>query len=439
MVAFRSRCSCRDAEVSVGAAALAGACVAAALLVHVHPRAGFGAHAAVKSAAALACCLVALTAVRAPTVSREVAAFGASQLLCAFTGMLAGEGTKGIALALASPLLLVLGSMLASDPDRRHWAVRAIVVATVLASLLAMLEIYVLELPWAHARRPQSTFANRNFLAHWLAATVPLLLVARRGLLAEGGRLVAVVVVALVLAVTRCRAAWLALGMVGITALAHCLHATPRRAPAAWVRSALALLIGAALAALPTRLAFHVGVSQAAARVLSVSEGADHGRLAQMRACIELGLSRPLFGWGLGGWPRRLALSPTVRNMLADGGGRTPNSDVARSFVEGGFVGLASTLALVAAGAVAYVRWLRGSRGQVAPSQDDGALMASAAILGLIAFVDAPLFRPESSLLLGVALAAGAANRSRVSVPTWAVGALTLACCVYAVIESLPP
>lgn len=146
-------------------------------------------------------------------------------------------------------------------------------------------------------------------------------------------RLTSVLACVHVLLVTRCRAAWVALAVVLVLTLAvQCWRASR------WGTSGLAAFAGAALAWLPNRLEFHEGIHATAQRVLEHSQGSGAGRIEQAKVAFVLWRERPLLGFGLGGWNRELGRRPPLKALFTDGGGYTPNSDLIRSFVEGGLV-----------------------------------------------------------------------------------------------------
>jgi hypothetical protein len=427
----------RSASVLAGAA-VAAAVGASVLVVHPHVRAGFGAHASLKSACALAACLAAIfVARRAFTASRVVVVLTALQLLSAVSALARGASLQEIATGIAAPLLVLLGSSVAVDAEARRWTVRAVGVAAAVAALVALVEIHLVELPWSHLRRPQSTLVNRNFLAHYLAAASPLLLVAATTRRREALRLVALAACACVLLVTRCRAAWLALVVIGSVWLVLRVAggARPwREVGAAHVRSLAAIAAGLALSWLPTRLSFTAGIGDVAGRLLEHEQGSGAGRIAQMKVGAAIAVANPLFGVGLGGWPRELASHPELRAALPDASGRTPNSDLVRTLVEGGApcaIALAATLVLVAM-AFARASVERHRPATLVP-------LASGLVIAIIAVFDAPLFRPETSLLFGVALAAIPAKRPTWRLPTWPLCALATLALLACVREAWPP
>ena len=421
--------------------------VAPVLAVHWDARAGFGAHAALKASFAIAFGIAATSSARrALAVSRVVLVLGAAALLAAFGAFARGATGREVLVALAAPGLLFLAHAIAHDPERRRVALQAAVVGAMLAAGVAALEIFWVELPWSHVRRPESTLVNRNFLAHYLAATLPLLVAPgalaaaslpgsagrasafdRAPFVREALRLAGVTLFAFVLLVTRCRAAWLAIGLTAVVAVF-----VIRRVPFArsTFRTAGAIVCGVCIALLPNRLVFNDGLAAVASRLVEHDQGSGAGRIAQAKVGIVLGGRDVLLGAGLGGWRRSLARAPELLAGMPRDVGMTPSSDLVRAFVEGGLPGALSLAASFVVLAWTFCR-ARGTAMASAP-------LATGFVLAIIAVVDAPLFRPETALLFGVALAAVPSRGPAVVVPrkvAFLFGAILIGC----VIEVLPP
>lgn len=95
------------------------AIVASVLVVHPHPQAMFGAHLALKSAAALIACLVATACcTRALPLSRWVSLLAAAEAFAGLQGWRNGASAQTVAVTLSAPLLFVVGSALVTW--RRH-------------------------------------------------------------------------------------------------------------------------------------------------------------------------------------------------------------------------------------------------------------------------------------------------------------------------------
>jgi hypothetical protein len=398
-----------------------------------------GAHAAVKAAFALV--LLAAAVIHQATrarpsplgVSRVVAVFGALNVVALLVACSRGVDLSVAFGAFAAPLLLVVTSAVCERQATRALALRALIAAALFAALLALFEVHIAELPWSHLRRPESTLINRNYLGHYLAVALPLVLsdegLAKRPL----ARAAATALLVCILAITRCRAAWVALSVGLLFALAPIAKNALLRAkffkrlPA----TAGGLLAGIALSQLPNRLAFHQSITASAARVLDYEQGTGAERLTQLRIAFRLAALAPLSGGGLGSWRDLVYQHPSLRSLIEGPVGTTPNSDIARALAEGGFP---LALGLLALGAV-VVRWAATPQLETTPPLDRAARI-SALVLVVLMVLDAPLFRPEMCVVAGALLAAMRSTRAPVALarkPTLALAAACLlACCAVA-------
>lgn len=220
---------------------------------------------------------------------------------------------------MATPLLAGLGS------------------AAALAALLGAAQAYGVEIPWlATERPPGATFGNRNFLAHLLVLALPAILIS--GIRAQRRpwfllAMMALLVVAGAIILTRSRAAWLALAtqLATFTAAGFILSRGMRRQrrPAnAWrghdasmpatdpaagqfilngrvAVAALVLAGGATLAVvLPNSLQWRSDspYAETLVRLADYREGSGRGRLIQYRNTLELVREDPILGVGPGNW-----------------------------------------------------------------------------------------------------------------------------------------
>lgn len=209
--------------------------------------------------------------------------------------------------------------------------------AAALGAMLGAGQAYGIEIPLlATERPPGATFGNRNFLAHLLVLALPAILVS--GIRAQRRlwyffAMMAVLVVAGAIILTRSRAAWLALAtqLATFTAAGFLLSRGMRRerpdANALRPRepdrvasdrtagefilnartgvAALVLALGATLAVvLPNSLQWRSDspYAETLVRLADYREGSGRGRLIQYRNTLELVREDPVLGVGPGNW-----------------------------------------------------------------------------------------------------------------------------------------
>ncbi len=219
---------------------------------------------------------------------------------------------RALAISLSGALLFWTASAL-----RRAGALNGLVVvlaaSVVLAAATSLAQAYGVETElFSVNRAPGGTFGNRNFIAHYVAIGMPVVvlvaLTARRGLGSiVGGVGVAVLSAALVM--SRSRAAWLAVLAVAIVAGLLAFTTRDRwRTPTTARRSlvlALAAAAGAAAAVvLPNRLqwASESPYLDSATGLVNYKEGSGHGRLVQYANSVRMTEAHRLLGVGPGNW-----------------------------------------------------------------------------------------------------------------------------------------
>jgi len=247
--------------------------------------------------------------------------------------------------------------------------------AAALALVVAVTVLVDAELPGRAAamRAPGGITGNRNVAAEVMALALALAL---PWLDDSPRRRPIAAVVAAAVTLTRCRTAWLALGVAVIAALAS------RRPRPFALALGIALGVGVAVV-VPTRLRWREAhpYADSAAHLVSVQEGSGALRLAQYR----LVASQPrdaMRGWGPGAWHRIAGAADAElgRNYV-------PHSDYLRLFCDGGLPALLGLLCL-------YASLLR--RGQ--PTA-----LPFAVALAVTSVADVPLLRLEGMLLLALA------------------------------------
>jgi O-antigen ligase len=233
----------------------------------------------------------------------------------------------------------------------------AVAAAIVVGALTALVQAYGLRTEYFSLNRaPGGTFGNRNFVAHLCAIGIPTLVLvtvtARRPLGAALG-VVGTVAVAAALAMSRSRAAWLAvIAAGGAVVLAAALSRgrwRGERTLSRLLRLGVAAGLGAVAAMLlPNRLEWKSDTPyiDSAVGLVNYKEGSGHGRLVQYTNSIHMTESRPLFGVGPGNWP---VVYPKYAShgdpsLSQDDGGTTanpwPSSDWIAYLSERGVLGL---------------------------------------------------------------------------------------------------
>ncbi len=267
---------------------------------------------------------------------------------------------------------------------------------------------------FAPLRVPGGTFGNRNFLAHYLALTIPLatgtVLLTRR----RRDLLLALVVLALaagMILLTRSRAAWLGAGcgvlccaLVLWRARGHGLRLPGGRLAALGVAPALGLLLATAT---PNMLTW---VSDSPYRdtltgLLNYQDGSGRGRMLQFRHSLTLVRSHPVLGVGPGNWPiRYAAVSPPGDPSWIAGDviplNPWPSSDWVALLSERGPL---AVLGLVLAGLALAMRSWRTTRIGGDRAIAGGALLALLATLLVEGSFDAVALLAAPGLLIAVA------------------------------------
>jgi hypothetical protein len=291
--------------------------------------------------------------------------------------------------------------------------------AATIAALIGDLQAWGVEMPWLAADRPPGgTFGNRNFLAHFTAIALPLLLLlllrarsARVTLLAGG----ALVLCMNLLVLTRSRAGWLGTAA-ALTTFVIAIALSP--VLRARIASRRLLAIPAVLAAgillaivLPNRLEWRSAspYSETLARITDYRQGSGRGRLIQYGNTLDIARMDPVFGAGPGNWFVKypLVTSPDDPSFNAADPIPTnpwPSSDWLALLAERGALAVIMILATGAAMMLVAFRRLRVDDANTAlPAATLLALLAATTITGVF---DAVLLNPAPVFL--VAAAAGA-------------------------------
>ncbi len=200
---------------------------------------------------------------------------------------------------------------------RRNGLVRpllvAIAVAVVVGAATSVLQAYGAQSELFSVNRvPGGTFGNRNFVAHLCAIGTPVVLLvaltARRGFGSLFGG-AAMLIVAAALALSRSRAAWLAVILLSLPVGALALSTWTRWCEPRTLRRLIVLGVTAAAGAvlaivLPNRLEWksESPYLDSAAGLVNYKEGSGKGRLVQYGNTLRMTRTRPLLGVGPGNW-----------------------------------------------------------------------------------------------------------------------------------------
>ena len=244
-------------------------------------------------------------------------------------------------------------------------------VAVVAAAAASLAQAYGVETDYFSLNRaPGGTFGNRNFIAHFSAIGLPVMIftvvTARRTAGALLGSL-AMAVVGAALVLSRSRAAWLAI-TVSIGVLSVLLVVSRHRWRGQKIggrlsRLALAALLGASVAiVLPNELNWRSDSPylDSARGLVDYRSGSGRGRVAQYGNSLEMAKAFPVLGVGPGNWPVHYpAFAPRGDRSLADDGMTAnpwPSSDWMAHVSERGAVAGIALLGVFAALLIAALR-----------------------------------------------------------------------------------
>ncbi|CAN5323486.1 hypothetical protein BH23GEM2_BH23GEM2_25710 [soil metagenome] len=180
-------------------------------------------------------------------------------------------------------------------------------------------------------RAPGGSFGNRNFVAHFSAMGLPVMIftvvTARRVAGALLGSL-AMGVVGAALVLSRSRAAWLAItvsiGVLSILLVVSRYQWKRQKIGGRLSRLALVALLGASVAiVLPNQLNWRSDSPylDSARGLVDYRSGSGRGRVAQYGNSLEMAKAHPVLGVGPGNWPVRYpAFAPRGDRSLTDDG-----------------------------------------------------------------------------------------------------------------------
>ncbi|MBA2291109.1 MAG: O-antigen ligase family protein [Gemmatimonadales bacterium] len=293
---------------------------------------------------------------------------------------------------------------------------------------------------FARARAPGGTFGNRNFLAHFSAIALPvvgtLVLTARR---TPGAVLAACATIApaMMIVLSRSRAAWLGSLVAGTVVVGVVLLQRRTNGAIPWTRIALVasgLVIAAALTfTLPNTLQWRTDspYTDTLGDLANASEGSGRGRILQYRNTTRLALRHPYLGVGPGNWPLRYGdvapgNDPSWSHRDVIPLNPWPSSDWMALASERGLLAL---LWVVGLGIAIAWRGVRGLRAGDERALGGAGVLAIVAVVSVQGGFDAVMLLPAPLLLAAVATGAlleradGATPLSRerltAAVPKW--------------------
>jgi O-antigen ligase len=221
--------------------------------------------------------------------------------------------TRALAVTLSGAAIFWTARIVANAGLQRPLLI-AIVLAVVLGAFSGLLQAYGLETEYASlSRAPGGTFGNRNFLAHLCAIGAPVLLwctvTSKRGYEVFLSTLSAAML-AVVLVLSRSRAAWLAITICTAILFLPTWHAMQRLSDTN-VKSRLTLIFLAmavgvlAALVLPNHLNWRSDSPylDSVRGVVDYSSGSGRGRLIQYKSTLRMAEAHPVLGVGPGNWP----------------------------------------------------------------------------------------------------------------------------------------
>ncbi len=322
---------------------------------------------------------------------------------------------RAAGVATSAFVVYLMGKRIAGTPAARI-ALAGMVAAVAVAALIGAAEAFGLNHPvFATERVPGGTFGNRNFLAHFVAIGLPMVLLmaiaGRRWWARAGGLVMAGLLIGLIV-LTRSRAAWLASAMAGGVMLLAAWQAGPWRASLAPNRRAaliLAITVGIVAAlVLPNQLDWKSDspYTDTVSGLIDYRSGSGKGRLVQWRNSVEMIPDDPVFGVGPGNWfvhyPRVTEPGdPAFAGYDAVPTNPWPSSDWVAFLTE---IGIAGTLWILLAGAAIWLTSWRRTRSEDPEEAGRGLMLVGMIMAALVtAGFDAVLHLAAPAYLLASA------------------------------------
>jgi len=242
-----------------------------------------------------------------------LAAFLISSVVSTLFAINLWAAERALAISLSGAALFWVASAL-----RRAGLVRPLLVAlacsVVIGAATSLAQAYGVQTEYFSLNRaPGGTFGNRNFVAHLAAIGTPVVmlvaLTARPGFGSLfGGISMAVVAAALVL--SRSRAAWLAVLVLGVVVVVLGMRTWSRWCEPRTLRRVIVLGVFAAIGVaaavwIPNRLEWksESPYLDSAAGLVNYKAGSGKGRLVQYTNSLHMTAAHPVLGVGPGNWP----------------------------------------------------------------------------------------------------------------------------------------
>ncbi|HET8648865.1 MAG TPA: O-antigen ligase family protein [Gemmatimonadales bacterium] len=326
---------------------------------------------------------------------------------------------RAVALSLGGLSLFWCAATLRRE-GRGHALLAGLAVAGLVAAVTALLQSYGVESPlWGESRAPGGLFGNRNFMAHFVALSLPLLYLLRLNAIGCGGQLISIIgaaMAAAALVLSRSRAAWLAVAVGFVVLVAHGLAGSIWRDSEVRRRSRgflIALGVGVIAAlALPNHLEWRSDSPylETLTRLTDYQAGSGHGRLIQYRNTLRMVEDDPVLGVGPGNWPVAYPRYTTPGDPAYQYGAVMPtnpwpSSDWVALLAERG---APAFLLLAIAGGLMLIRGWRGLSNAVPREEalEAVTLTGFLSVLAVVGAFDAVLLLPGPNLLVWPALGA---------------------------------
>jgi O-antigen ligase len=362
-----------------------------------------------------------LSSARRLSLSLADALLAAFLLLCTLSALFATNhwlAVRSLGLTVSGVLVFWAARAIRSA-GLPHQLLLTLAAGVVLAAVTALLQAYGVDSPlFAERRAPGGVFGNRNFMAHFVALGLPVLLLAtlesrrrREAWLPTAGA----IVLGAALVLSRSRAAWLgtiaAFAILAVEGLWFGFLWRDLVSRRRVLLFALALGVGGVLAlVLPNTLEWRSDSPylDSLRDVANYREGSGKGRLVQYENTLRMAAAHPVLGVGPGNWAVVYPRYTTPGDPAFDADdfiptNPWPSSDWIASLAERGAL---ATLALAgAAAALAIGAWRRW---RMAPETTEGTesltlilVLATTAVVGSF---DAVLLLPAPTFFLWAGL-----------------------------------
>lgn len=320
---------------------------------------------------------------------------------------------------------IFFGARRAAEGNSQRLLLIAAAIAGAIAAITSLAQAYGFESDWfTLARSPGGTLGNRNFIAHVVAISLPVVIWCTVAAKRPIGALVGSIGVALLsatLVLSRSRAAWLAvaafIAVTSIPLLASRKYWKDSPVGGRLARMLLTAFIGGAIAiVIPNTLEWNSDSPylDSAKNVVDYSSGSGRGRVAQYRNSLKMAVDNPIFGVGPGNWPVKYQrYAPGGDKSLAESGMTAnpwPSSDWVAFVSERGSL---ATVALLGAFAVLFL----GSLRKWSELGNPDAVLLRLALAGtivttmMVSAFDAVLLLPAPAFLAWLIIGASAGAR----------------------------